>query len=199
MQIYRARSSLVWGWLAVGVGTTVAVWHVASAGVSDAHGGLGLGAAMAALGAAAFLRPHVAVSHDRVELHNMTQVATVPFARLETLDTRWTLEARGDDGRKAGAFAAPAPGASQSRRIEKQVAREREDGLPPLVGRPGDAAGTASGDAAALVRSAWDAWRAAHPVGADPTPGPSVVRRLDPVGLGLVTVGLFTAAWGLFF
>ena len=199
MQTYRARSSLIWGWIAVGTGAAVAVWHVATAGFAYAHGGLGLGAAMAALGAAAFLRPHVAVAEDRIEIHNVTQVATVPFSRLEALDTRWTLEARGDDGRKVGAFAAPAPGASQSRRIEKQVARESSTGLPPLIGRPGDAAGTPSGDAAALVRGPWEQWRTAHPAEAGTDHGTSIQRRVDPIGSGLVVVGLAAAVWGLFF
>ena len=204
MQIYRARVSLVWGWLAVGVGAAVGVGHIASAGLAHAHGGLGLGAAMAALGAAAFLRPHVAVTEHGVEMHNITQVAAVPFSRLEALDTRWTLEARGDDGQKAGAFAAPAPGASQSRRIERHVAREQADGLPPLIGRAGDAEGTPSGDAAAMVRNAWEAWRVAHPEhpGAGPGDGPdagsSVTRHIDPIGLGLVVAGALAAIWGLF-
>ncbi|MDN4477666.1 hypothetical protein QQX10_07360 [Demequina sp. SYSU T00039] len=197
MQTYRARSSQIWGWTAVGTGAVIAVWHVIAAGLGNAQGGLGVGAGMIALGLAAFLRPHVAVTDDRVEIHNITQVATVPFSRLEGLDTRWSLEVRGDDGRKAGAFAAPAPGAAQSRRIEKQVARESESGVPPLAGRAGDATGTPSGDASAMIRARWDAWRAAHPSGDPAGEGPSVLRRIDPVGLGLAIGGLAAAAWGL--
>lgn len=198
MQTYRARSSKVWGWTAVGAGALVAVWHVLSAGLANAQGGLGVGAGMAALGYVAFLRPHVAVAEDRVEMHNVTQVVTVPFARLEALETRWSLEARGDDGRKAGAFAAPAPGAAQSRRIEKQVARESGSDVPAVAGRAGDATGTRSGDAAAMVRQAWERWRAAHPGGGDAAEGPSTTRRIDPVGLGVSILGLAAAVWGLF-
>ncbi|WP_296665006.1 hypothetical protein [Demequina sp.] len=200
MQIYRPRSSYVWGYIAIGVGAIVALLPLLGGGFDQARGTFAVGAAVAAFGTASFLRPHVAVTDERVEMHNILTTATVPFARLSALDTRWTLEAIGDDGRKAGAFAAPAPGAAQSHRIQKDIAKTGTDvsvegGAAPL--RPGDRVGTPSGDAAAMVRDRWRAWQQAHPDG--PTGGEesSVTRGLDPIGIALILLGTAAAVWGL--
>ncbi|WP_062519767.1 hypothetical protein [Demequina silvatica] len=206
MQIYRARTSTMWGWSAIGIGVLVAVLHVASVGFAYAHGGLGLGAAIALFGYAAFLRPHVAAAEDRVEVHNVTQTVVVPFERLESLDTRWTFEAVGDDGSKVGAFAAPAPGAATTRRHERDEKAQLAAGAaaPIEPTRPGDRLGTPSGDAAAMVQRAWDEWRAAQPAPATATgdapvaAGPAVQRRPDWIGIALMTAGTAAALWGLF-
>lgn len=200
MRTYRARSSAIWGWTAIGVGILIAVVHAASVGVANAQGGLGLGLAAAATGLAAFLRPHVAAGEDAVEVHNVLTVTTTPYARLDRLETRWTLELVGDDGRKAGSFAAPAPGAAQAHRIRKDAHRIGDQ--EAAYGSPGDHPGTPSGDAAAMVRERWDAWKATHPdapagsraAGA----GASSTRRLDPVGAALVAIAVVAGAWGLF-
>ncbi|WP_156160805.1 hypothetical protein [Demequina maris] len=195
MQIYRARSSVLWGWVAIAIGVVVAVVHMANVGFAHAHGGLGLGAALALFGWAAFLRPHVAAGEDRVELHNVTQVATVPFARLSDLGTRWSLEAVGDDGRTVGAFAAPAPGAAASKRHERAAEAGSIDKAE--YARAGDVPGTPSGDAAALVHDAWDAWRAAG--GEAGGEGPSITRTPDWIGVAAVAAGTILAIWGLLF
>ncbi|WP_062310828.1 hypothetical protein [Demequina rhizosphaerae] len=195
MQTYRARSSALWGWLAIAIGVVVAVVHVANVGFGYAHGGLGLGAALALFGWAAFLRPHVAAGEGRVEFHNVTQVATVPFARLSDLGTRWSLEAVGDDGRTVGAFAAPAPGAAASKRHERAAEGGSIDKAE--YARAGDVPGTPSGDAAALVHDAWDEWRAAG--GEAGGEGASITRTPDWIGLVAVVAGTALAIWGLLF
>ncbi|SEJ34476.1 hypothetical protein [Demequina mangrovi] len=196
MQTYRARSSVVWGWVAIGLGVVVAVIHVSTVGFEYATGGLGLGAAAALFGYGAFLRPHVATYEDRVELHNVTQTATMPFSRLADLDTRWSLEVIGDDGLKVGAFAAPAPGGVSARR--QHVEDKRNDvvdgGVP---GRMGDKLGTPSGDAAALVHRASSAWHEAHPT-APASEGPSVTRSPDWLGIVVMAAALAATLWGLF-
>ncbi|WP_062288127.1 hypothetical protein [Demequina phytophila] len=200
MQIYRARTSTIWGWTAIVIGAAVAILHVSSVGFAYAHGGLGLGAAIALFGYGAFLRPHVAAAEDRVEIHNVTQTAVVPFGRLESLNTRWTFEAVGDDGSKVGAFAAPAPGAATTRRHERdekaQIAAGAAAPIEPT--RPGDRLGTPSGDAAAMVQHAWDAWRAAGSGDAPVAAGRAVQRRPDWIGIALVAAGTAAALWGLF-
>ncbi|WP_062461570.1 hypothetical protein [Demequina soli] len=201
MHTYRARSSTVWGWIAIGIGALVAVLHILSVGITHAHGGIGLGGAVALFGWAAFLRPHVAAGEDAVEIHNVTQTASVAYARLESLDTRWSLEAVGDDGTKVGAFAAPAPGARAARRPARPEEAESAAAGVAMVGRAGDRIGTPSGDAAAMVRARLDAWRAAHPDAA-PAAGdasPAVVRRPDWIGIGAMTAGTALAIWGGFF
>ncbi len=194
MRIYRARSSSIWGWLAIAVGAAVAIVHVSSAGISGAQAGLGLGVAAIATGVSAFLRPSVAVADDRAEIHNVMTTTTVPFARLERIETRWTLELVGDDGRKVGSFAAPAPGAAQSHRLRREA--DRRGDAAAAHGSPGELAGTPSGDAAALVRDAWDAWRSSNPEAQ--REGASSTRRPDPIGIALVIVAVAAAAWGLF-
>lgn len=223
MESYRAHSSVVWGWIAVGIGATIALVHVATVGLTFAHGGLGLGTALIALGFATFIRPHVAVTADSIIIHNVTQTLTMPLSRLAALETRWTLEAIGDDGKRAGAFAAPAPGASQSRRIVIDARRAAAAGLNPTLERASDAEGTASGDAAAMVRRAWEAWRASQASTTRATTQPataksvfaksataqpassvtqptraSVTRRPDAVGIVLIATAIAAAVWGMF-
>ncbi|WP_062387470.1 hypothetical protein [Demequina iriomotensis] len=194
MQTFRARSSTIWGWGAIALGVLVAVIHVSSVGFSLATGGIGLGAAAALFGYGAFLRPHVAAHEDRVVVHNVTQTATVPYARLADLETRWSLEIVGDDGLKVGAFSAPAPSATAARHAQRDAARK--DDARAEYGRAGDRLGTPSGDAAALVHAASSAWTAAHP-GESGGEGPSIVRRPDWIGIAVVAGAIAAALWGL--
>ncbi|WP_062516659.1 hypothetical protein [Demequina gelatinilytica] len=196
MQTFRARSSVIWGWGAVALGVAVATIHVATVGFGYATGGLGLGTGAALFGYAAFLRPRVTTRGDHVEVRNMLQIATVDYARLADLETRWSLELVGDDGLKIGAFAAPAPNTAQVRAAQRGAQHARGD-EKAQYGRAGDRLGTPSGDAAAMVHAASSAWKADHP-DAPIGDGPSVVRRPDWIGIAVVAVATAAAAWGLF-
>jgi len=116
-------------------------------------------AAICALAYAAYFRPSVDVYADRAVLVNVVTIATVPFAHLTSIGTRWALELRADDASKASAFAAPAPGAMKGRRV---VANEQEwdPEAATLIyaGGPGTSTATASGIAAHMVDDAFQAW-----------------------------------------
>lgn len=189
MQTFRARSSVVWGWIAVGAGAALALLHLATVGFSRGTGGFGLGVAAIAVGTAAFLRPRVETHGDAVVLRNTTHAVSIPFARLGAIETRWSLTLVDDAGRRWGAFAAPAPGAAASMR------RPAGEDDASLGGRPSDRPGTASGDAAAMVHDAWEAWRAGHPDGESDA---AVERTPDLVGVALAVLAIAGGAWGLF-
>lgn len=176
MEIYRSRSSQVWGWLCVGLGAVVLLIQLIGSGLEQIHVALGIAVALAATGYAAFLRPSVAVAEDRVELRNITQTVVAPFARLAGLEAHWSLELVGDDGKKAGAFAAPSR--TGSNRVK-----------PAEEGKAAEVAG--------LVTAAWDAYRAKAGETPQPatasatTPGsPAFSRRMDWVGIGAVAAAI---------
>ncbi|WP_159449171.1 PH domain-containing protein [Demequina sp. NBRC 110055] len=177
MQIYRSRSSQVWGWLCVGLGALILLIQLIGSGLEQIHVALGIAVAFAAAGYAAFLRPSVAVGEDHVELRNVTQTVVAPFSRLAGLEAHWSLELVGDDDKKAGAFAAPS-------RTGRDRVRPAEDGK--------------SAEVAGLITAAWDAYRASADTAVEPTaasalghpPAPAFSRRVDWVGVGAVAAAV---------
>lgn len=145
MRTYRSTSSIVWGSLIVVVGAGLAVSQFLSSDRPDAGAGPALGLALAGAGIAVFLLPSIRIGTDVVEVHNVLQVVTVPFARLKAVEAMWTLELVGDDGRKIGVMTASTR-ARRGRRVSEQA---------PTPG------------AGAAVQHGWDEWRNR---GGKPTP-----------------------------
>lgn len=187
MQSYRARNSLTWGWITVGLGLVMAVSDVAASGFGDAKVGLGLGACVAMMGAAAYLRPAVDVSSDAVTFRNIAHSASAPFARIESISMRWSLEMRGDDGRKAGAFAVPASRGGRTGIFSNEEAERAR--LDEREGRPDSIAHQ--------VHDAWTSWSAAHATSPDLST-PSITRRVDAGGVALVAGSVVGLVYALF-
>jgi hypothetical protein len=175
MQTYRARSSLIWGWLCVGLGLTFAATDVVGSGLADARLGVGIGACVALVGAAAYLRPAVLIGDDGVVFRNVVGTASAPFARIREVSMRWSLEILGDDGKKAGAFAAPA-----SRGGRTGIFGNDAVGYATVDDREGRPDATGS-----RLYDAWRSWTDAHEGGADTTTA-SISRGVDAVGLALL-------------
>jgi hypothetical protein len=187
MQSYRARSSLVWGWLTVGLGVFMVVSDSIAYGLTGAKVGLWLGACIAMIGAAAFLRPAVVVTADSVVFRNLVYITSAPMARIQDFSMQWSFEMHGDDGMKTGAFAVPAsrgartgvfgaelPGATRSDRTEAN---------PNSIG--------------SQVYAAWQE-RTNLQGGATDRSSPSMTRRLDVVGLMLVLGSIAALALAFF-
>ena len=175
MQTYRSRSSQLWGWISLALGLLMAAVSAFAPGLSRSSVGIGLGIALAASGVAIYLRPSIGIGEEAVELRNVVQTVTIPYARLKRIEAQWTLELVGDDGKKAGAMGAPT-------RSTRDRRREKSEGItPPAV------------DA---VRQAWDAWRRSGGTAAS-TEGPAFTRRADPVGIACVLVAVAGAVLGL--
>ncbi|NYI42271.1 PH domain-containing protein [Demequina lutea] len=189
MQVCRTRGSLVAGWLTAGVGLLLGAGGVMAATQGSARQGIGLGACVALIGVAAYLRPAVVVSGDAVTFKNVFHTAVVPLSRIAEISARWSLEVRGDDGMAMGSFAAPTTRAARSdERSRNRVQETLADQEAHSPSRP-----------AAMIYDAWQEWKTAHG-DAPPHKGqsPSVTKRLDPMGLGLVLVGVAMGAVGLF-
>ena len=171
--------------------------NVSAEGWLDARPGLGIAVLLACAAVALYIRPSVVVEEDRVQLRNVTHRVTVGYDRVVLVDTRWALELRTDDGRIVSAWAAPAPGALMARRTRPEDLEK----LPPSTytmgsARVGDRPGSASGDAALLVRKAWSEWTEAHPDHLADRTQPASRRTLDPIGIVLIVVGVGAAVAG---
>lgn len=173
MRTYRPTSSIIWGLLIVAVGTGLAVSQFLASDRADAGVGPALGLAFVGAGVAVFLLPSIRIGADAVEVHNVLQVVTVPFARLESVESLWTLELVGDDGRKVGVMASPARSRRERRRPEQSA-------LP---------------GAGAAVQDGWDEWRAR---GGRPAPahtaGQSAAFSRKPHLAGVTCVAISLAA-----
>jgi hypothetical protein len=188
MQVIRTRGSLIAGWLTVAVGLLFASGGVMAATQGSAQQGIGLGACVALIGVAAYLRPAVAISGDAVTFKNVFHTATVPLSRIAEMSTRWSLEIHGDDGLTMGSFATP------TTRAERSHERSRGRVKEPLA----DQEAHSTSRSAAMIYDAWQEWKAAHADAPKHTgQEPSVTKRLDPMGLGLVVVGIAMGAFGL--
>ncbi|PKQ25871.1 MAG: hypothetical protein CVT64_07465 [Actinobacteria bacterium HGW-Actinobacteria-4] len=197
MRRYRSRSALVIASALIAFFTTSAIAHVIAVGSQQAVPSIGLAILAWCVAIAGYIRPRVLVGDAHVEIHNVVTVARIGFDRLAYVDTRWALELMGDDGRKVTAFAAPSPGVRTVRATSAADLR----GLPAdtYVGgaaRVGDRRGTASGEAAFLVRTAWASWRDAHPDHMGEKQGRAIERRVNAVGVGLLAVGVAAAILG---
>ncbi len=150
-------------WLA-GVIAALAAYGLASLALTgDATDVLRYAPGVALVGAvvwAAYWLPSVEVSDAGVTLHNVLRSVELPWPSIQRIDTRYALTLVTAYGTFA-AWAAPAPG----RRGSKDVVEPDLRGLPESTYgaagsvRPGDLPGTASGDAAVIVRSRWEALR----------------------------------------
>ena len=108
-----------------------------------------------------FGRPAVLVSDGGVEVRNVLRTIELPWPSIERIDTKYALTLYTAYGVYA-AWAAPAPSRSQTLNATPSDTRH----LPSTsyIGggiRPGDLAGTPSGDAAAYIRRRWEALQAA--------------------------------------
>jgi len=177
MQVYRARSSLVWGWLCVGLGIVLGAGGVMSSGQGSTQQGLGFGAALAMIGIAAYLRPALKVTADAVEVTNITRNAVMPLSRIADISVGWSLEIHGDDGLIIASFAAPTTRNARARdrsRVDEQ--QKPSDRGAPSPSRP-----------AIMLYDAWHEWLASHPRSSESGPtSPSATRRWDPIGIGLI-------------
>jgi hypothetical protein len=150
---------VIYSSIVIGACFVIAVAVLIAGGWFEARPVLGFLAAICALAYAAYFRPSVDVYADRAVLVNVVTIATVPFARLTSIGTRWALELRADDASKASAFAAPAPGAMKGRRVAANE-QEWDSEAATLIyaGGPGTSTATASGIAAHMVDDAFQAW-----------------------------------------
>ena len=103
-----------------------------------------------------YARPAVVVHDGGVELRNVTRTIHLAWPAIRRVDTKYalTLETAYGD---YSAWAAPAPSRSTTRRATGEDTRHLPEST--YVGgavRPGDLAGTASGDAAAYIRRRLD-------------------------------------------
>ena len=104
-----------------------------------------------------FGRPAVLVSDGGVEVRNVLRTIELPWPSIERIDTKYALTLYTAYG-VYGAWAAPAPSRSQT--LHAAPGDTRHLPQTSYIGggiRPGDLAGTASGDAAAYIRRRWEA------------------------------------------
>lgn len=134
-----------------------------------------------------YVRPHVQISEGFIEIANVFRTHRVPWGDVDDVDSRYALTVRTRDGRSIRAWAAPAPGARQALATKREEVSHTPGDSDTR--RPSDAEGTASGDAAALVRRTLDQYRRS---GGDTTPG-GAVTTLN-VGVIAVTAVLLAAA-----
>ncbi len=146
----------------VAIAVVSAVVVLVTAGVNSALVTLPWLALLVASCWAVFWRPSVMVSDAGVRFVNVTRTIDIPWPAVHEVDTRFALTLHTAYGRYA-AWAAPAPGAGTalrtSMRNRRESARDVEDPSVIQTSSMGDLAGTASGDAATIVRRRWERLR----------------------------------------
>ncbi len=152
-----------------GIGVTVLVAAIAvvslvvvaiSAGITDTLLTLPWMALLVTCCWAIFWRPKVVVSDAGVRLVNVARTIDVPWPALVDVETRYTLTLQTTYGRFA-AWAAPAPGAGSALRTAVRSRGTADAPTTPSGVSMGELAGTASGDAASVVRRRWERLREA--------------------------------------
>lgn len=172
-------------------GYAVATWVVALAVLAAfaANGGadevLRYGALpllLAALGWAAFWRPHVRVERDGVRVANVISTTWLPWDTITGARTRWGLELVAHD-QKVGAWALPARSA-----IGRWTSAKRDVPVVSSLNRLDSVEqGGADPDVVAQIV---EEHRTGHLVAPGSTPRPERQLEIVPAGLLLVTAGL---------
>jgi len=108
---------------------------------------------MAVWALVALWQPHVGIGEKGVHVENVTHRVDVPWEALVHVETRYALTLVTPHARFA-AWAAPAPGALRAAAVGRR-ADNRELRASGGPARPGDLMGTESGDAAVVIREAW--------------------------------------------
>ncbi len=182
------------------IGVLAPAAHINEVGWREASFTLALGFAIASYGFFAYARPYVAVTDDAVVVSNVLSTVTIPYPRIAYVDTRWALEVYTDQATKVSAFAAPAPGVWTARNTKAgELKGLHHDTYLSNSARIGDKTGTASGDAAAMVREAVAHWRGAHPDALVDTATAPVRRRVNVASVAtlMAVIGGFVVSFTL--
>ena len=107
---------------------------------------------------AIFWNPCVVVSDGGVRLVNVTRTIDIPWPSITDVETRYALTLVTAYGRYA-AWAAPAPSAGSALRTAARARPRVGAGEEVEAVTIGEVAGTASGDAARIVRRRWEKLR----------------------------------------
>ncbi|MGB3737705.1 MAG: PH domain-containing protein [Ilumatobacter sp.] len=144
------------------IAAVTAVTVTVTSGLTDALLTLPWLALLAATCWAFFWRPSVVVSDAGVRLVNVTRTIDVPWPAVNDVDTRFALTLETAYGRFR-AWAAPAPGAGSalrsSMRMRRPASTDPDDVVEHESSSMGDIAGSASGEAARIVRRRWEGLR----------------------------------------
>ena len=136
------------------------VFVVATSGVGDAVATVPWVLLFSTCCWAIFWNPCVVVSDGGVRLVNVTRTIDVPWPAIENVETRYALTLVTAYGRYA-AWAAPAPSAGGALRNSMRSRQRVVDrGAEVEAVTMGEVPGTASGDAARIVRRRWERLRA---------------------------------------
>lgn len=138
-------------------------------------------------------RPAVIISDGGVELRNVLRTVELPWPSILQIDTKYALTLETAYGPYA-AWAAPAPSRTAAVHATRSVMQIQPESAFYAGGlRPGDLAGTSSGDAAAYIRRRWEALRDAGHLD-DPRLERERPRVHWHLGPGLVVMALAVAA-----
>jgi hypothetical protein len=140
------------------LGTAILVFIATTSGLDDALVTLPWVLLFTMCCWAIFWNPRVVVSDGGVRLVNVTRTIDVPWPSITDVQTRYALTLVTAYGRYA-AWAAPAPSAGSALRTAMRTRPRAVDGDVEAV-TMGEIPGTASGDAATIVRRRWDRLRA---------------------------------------
>ena len=142
----------------VGLAVVIFVW--ATSGFRDAMLTVPWMLLLAAACWAFYWRPRVVVSNGGVRLVNVSRTIDVPWPSITDVETKYALTLVTVYGRFA-AWAAPAPSAGTALRTAMRSRPHRVGGGDEAITAvtKGDMEGTASGDAAMIVRRRWERLR----------------------------------------
>ena len=142
----------------VGLAVVIFVW--ATSGFRDAMLTVPWMLLLAAACWAFYWRPRVVVSNGGVRLVNVSRTIDVPWPSITDVETKYALTLVTVYGRFA-AWAAPAPSAGTALRtaMRSRPLRVGGDDDATTAVTKGDMEGTASGDAAMIVRRRWERLR----------------------------------------
>lgn len=125
--VFRPTSSQASAVFAWGVALVLLVGTVLADDVSSVLALVAFPLVIAAFAWAVLWRPFVRIEADHVVVANVLRTITVPYPRIESMETRWGLRLLTTDG-PVDAWGAPARSAFARRR-----ARRHSDGLPPTI------------------------------------------------------------------
>ena len=193
IELFRSRASSAGFYFLSFIFLALVLESVVSSGAKD----IAISCAWAALTISTFYvlmhKPKIVIFDEGIEVVNPISRHTISWSNIQSINTRFSLSVKTDDGKRIHAWAAPAPGRYHSRRLHSSDLRGLNLGMTGNI-KAGESPKSDSGAAYLLVAARFEEFKT-RPVSLSQSVSTKFKREWTSVGIAAVAI-IFIIALG---